>query len=92
MNESRVSIDSSKSLSAFDELQQECKKLVGYEGELVDTFGTAFANDNLPFYKKMEKIAQGVQNVFVDAQATAKKLAEQTLEHADRMKKFGEEY
>ena len=91
-NDSRVQVDSSKALKALDELIEKLKSMVKYHEELEDTFKTAYANDNLTFYSKMQKLTTQFKESLVSTVKNFEELSAQTLEHSNRMAKFSEEY
>lgn len=91
-NDSRVQLDSSKALSAIDELIEKLKKLVKYHEELVSTFATAYANDNLMFYSRMGKLSKNLGEAIQQVVKKFEDLSEKTVEHSNRMTKFSEDY
>ncbi len=91
MNDKRVVLDSSKVLNAFDELQGKLQKMVGLHEELAQTFNTAYANDNITFYSRIEKLTLKFKETIEETVKPVANLKQQVLEHADRMKKFSEE-
>lgn len=92
MNENRVSLDSSKSLKAVDELIELTKGLSADFGEIETTLNTAYANDNLMFYSKMSKQACNYKEALKSVADSFTKVSDDLVDHSNRMNKHSEEY